>query len=134
MTTRYKGGLGNKNRICLQLDQGYAQITGNGAERDVSGRHVFSPCKVQVECARAYGVVGGSSPTSEVKLYAGSSKSGTLVGTAALSDSVTDILMTLSNPGKVWPADQEFCLSEKTSSSDTIDYADVTVACREYEA
>jgi hypothetical protein len=131
MTTRNRIGLGNKNRICLQMDQGYAQITGDTNENDISGRHVHSPCKVLVELIRAYGVVqaGGS---TVIRVYAGSTKAGTLVGTVTLTDSITTALMTLSNPGKVWPADQEFCLSEE-GTAHTLDWLDVTICAREYE-
>ncbi len=132
MTTRNKRGLGNKNRNNLQLDQGYAQITGNTTERDISGKHVFSTCKILTELIRVYGVVQAGG-TAIIKLYAGSTKAGTLVGTGTITDSITNVLMTLSNPGKVWPADQEFCLSEETTAH-TLDFLDVTHAGREYQA
>ena len=132
MTTRNRIGLGNKARICLQLDQGYAQFTGDPNENDIDGRHVFTPCKVLTELIRVYGVVQAGG-TAIIKLYAGSTKAGTLVGTATITDSVTNILMTLANPGKVWPADQEFCLSEETTAH-TVDWLDVTHCGREYEA
>jgi len=137
MTTRNRIGHGNKNRICLQLDQAYTQITGGaggvGADVDVDAKHVFSPCKVLTELIRVYGIVSAGG-TSVIRVFAGSSASGTEVASGTISDSITDVLMTLVNPGKVWPADQEFCVSHATTNTETLDYLDVTLCFREYEA
>lgn len=133
MVTRYKGSYGKMTRHCLQLDQGYAQITGDTTNNDITGRHVFSPCRIVVEHIRAYGVVQAAGSTV-IRLYAGSAISGgTLVGTVTLTPTITNALMTLNNPGKKWPADQEFCLAEQ-GSAHTLDWLDVTMTCREVQA
>lgn len=133
MVTRYKGSYGKMTRHCLQLDQGYAQITGTVTEVDVPGRHVFAPCWIVVEQIRAYGVVQAAG-SHVIKLYAGSDfTTGTLVGTVTLTPTITNALMTLNNPGKKWQPDQEFCLSENGLAK-TLDYLDVTMTNREIQA
>ncbi|MFO7902310.1 MAG: hypothetical protein R6U98_06610 [Pirellulaceae bacterium] len=129
--------LGHMNRIVLQLHT-QGQITGDGNERDIANHHVFLPCKARLAKAQVYGVVAGTgTPTSDIEVYAGGDKSaGTAVFSAAaqITSSTDNVQGTLANPGKLWPADQEFCLSEKTTSGKTLDGLTVILTFREYEA
>jgi len=132
MVTRNRTPYGKMSRHCLQLDQGYAQITGDTNENDVAAKHVFAPCWIAIEKVRVYGIVQAAGSTV-IRLYAGSTKAGTLVGTVTLTPTITNALMTLNNPGTKWQPDQEFCLSEE-GSAHTLDYLDATMVCRELQA
>lgn len=132
MTTRTRINLSKMNRHCLQLDQGYAQITGDTNENDISARHVFARTKALIESVHAYGVVAAGGSTV-IRLYAGSTKAGTLVASGTLTDSITNVEFTLEDPTAVWDKDQEFCLSEE-GTAHTLDWLDVSVAFRENEA
>ncbi len=129
--------LGNKNRLAfVLLSQG--QITGGGSDTDVVGNHFRLPCKarlVNVDIT-AQAISTSTTTAAVISVYAGTTNGDTKVAVGTMSDTVPRVDGTLvaAQKHKIYDANQEFCMSENTTSSETIDGLGVVLTFREEEA
>lgn len=115
--------LGRDNLFILKLTA-QGQITGGGAEADVTGPHAALRVKARLEKVVVTGTVAASTTACDIQIYAGNSKSGTAILSSAASlagSGAQKANGTISNTGKQYADGQEFCMSENTTSSKTID-------------
>ena len=127
--------LGNKNRIVLQLGQQGQVTTSGGTILIIPGNHVRIPCKCLIEKIDITGTVeaGGS---SIIKIHAGVDASVTVAASGTISPTVLRVNATIvaAQKDKIYDADQEFCLSETSTTGKTLDHLNVSITFREYEA
>jgi len=129
--------LGNKNRLSFQLIA-QDQITGGGAEADVISNHFRLPCRAVLVDVDFSAQTISTTTTTEVDLvvYSGVAlATGTSVATGSLADTVLVGNGTLATAlkDKIYDANQEFCLSEDTTATETIDGLCAVLTFREWE-
>jgi hypothetical protein len=126
--------LGYMNRICFQL-MNQDQITGTGAEADVTGNHIRLPCKCKLVDVDISADVLTAGSTAVIKTYAGTTKSGTEVSSGSITTATPRVNSTAVAAQKdvMWAKDQEFCISENTTNAKNIDGLCVVLTFRTYE-
>lgn len=114
--------LGNKNRIVLQItafdETNFdAQIVGDGTNNDC-GNHVRLPCKAQLEKVVVMCNSMAAVKTGTIKIYEGTSSSGTEVASASIATATPSATATIvaAQKDKVYAEDTEFCLAENCSA------------------
>jgi hypothetical protein len=115
--------LGNKNVFVLSLGsaktdgQAY-DFVGGGAEADVAAAHKLLGYKARLEKVKVSIQAMASSKTAAIQVYAGSSKSGTAVLSSTVDLTSTSLTGsgTIIDVNKKYDEDQEFCLSENSTT------------------
>ena len=123
--------LGKFNRIVFRL--GYqGQITGDGSDNAVDGRHVLLPAKAKLVDARI-SCTACAATAAKISVYQGSTK---VCDQHTLTSSAKTGQMTLTAAKKdtIYSAGAEFSLKEQTTSGSTVDNIDVVLVFRAYQA
>lgn len=127
--------LGHMNRIVVLLNA-QGQIATTGAEVDVVGNHFRLPCKAVLVDVDIVAQALAAGTTAVIKVYAGTSKSGTEIASGTITTATPRVNATqvAAQKNKKWGVDQEFCLSENGTNAKTIDGLSVALTFREYAA